>query len=245
MPTLALILLLLGLNLPSPARAGPSYVEVRDCRPPDEDGEFLQSCVKLTAGRRAGRVLGPGLVAPGGQAAAVLRHRRYGTASDRVTVRIYGPGGRALVTVPMGEGGDEFTLVWSPSGRFLAWVEVDGDGGKLRVVDRERGRLVLSARSPLEAWPIFSPSGDRVLLPAGRGSEDRVAELFVIDLLRRGGKRSVLQAGPDEELLQPRWLSPSTVQALRRKASSDRGGKIVQGSFLSPASRPRGGAHDD
>jgi len=229
--------LFLALGLPLAAHAAPAYVEVKDCRPPSEEGEFLQTCVKLNVGRRAGRVLGPGWVAPGGQAAAVLQHRQYGATSDRVALRVHGPTGRFEGTYSMGSGGEEHAVFWSAAGRFLAWVEVDGRGGLLRVVDRQRRRQVLSVVSPLEEWPIFAPSGSKLLLPVGRPGDDRTRELCIIDLLVKGSRQTVLQAMPDEELTQPRWIAPNTVQAVRRKVGGQKG-KTVQGSFRAPPPPP-------
>jgi hypothetical protein len=231
------------LSAPLPAHAAPTYVEVTGCRPAAEEGEFLQSCVKINVGKHAGRVLGPGWVAPGGQAAAVLQHRRYGASSDRVTLRLHGAVGRFEGSYAMGSGGEEYKVSWSPAGRFLAWVEVDGRGGQLRVVDRLRKRVVLTTLAPIEEWPVFAPSGSKLLLPAGPPGQERVRELAIIDLMIKGSRQVVLRTAFDEELVQPRWISPSAVQATRRKLGASQGGKPVQGGFkVTP--RPSAGASE-
>jgi hypothetical protein len=215
------------------ASAAPLYVESKGCRPADEEGEFLQSCVKVATGKKAGKVLGPGWAAPGGQAAAVLQHRRYGAASDRITLRLHGAMGRFEGSYQMGAGSEEFHVVWSPAGRFLAWVEVDGRGGQLRVVDRIRRRVILTTLTPLEEWPFFAPSGSKLLLPVGTKGEERVRELCILDLLVKGSRQTVLRAGADEELVQPRWTSPLAISAVRRKVGTAKG-KTVQGAFTPP-----------
>ncbi len=251
----ASVALVLALTAGAAARAGQPasrssvsarYVEVKACRPPEEEGEFLQSCVKIASGRRAGKLLGAGVVAPGGQAAAVLSHRRYGGAGDRVTVKVYGPDGRLEASYPMGAGGEEFALVWAPApARYLGWIEVDGRGGVLRVVDRRRQRVVLTAISPLEEWPVFAPRGARVLVPRasareatprapGEGAEEPVRELEVQDLAVKGSRRVVLRAGAGEELTAPRWGSPTQVTATLRKVGASKG-KPVQAQVPLPA----------
>jgi hypothetical protein len=215
------------------ASAAPLYVEVKGCRPAEEEGEFLQGCVKVATGKKAGKVLGPGWVAPGGQAAAVLQHRRYGASSDRITLRLHGAMARFEGSYQMGSGSEEFNVVWSPAGRFLAWVEVDGRGGLLRVVDRIRKRVVLSTLTPLEEWPFFSPSGHKLLLPVGTKGEERVRELCILDLLVKGSRQTALRASADEELVQPRWVSPLGISAVKRKVGAAKG-KTVQGAFTPP-----------
>jgi hypothetical protein len=240
------------LSLLSPSGAiagGPAvYAEVQSCRDAAEEGEFLQSCVKLLATRRAGKVLGPGLVAPGGRVAAVLHHKRYGSIADRVTVRIYGADGKLACSFPMGSGGDEFALAWAPgSSRYLAWVEVDGRGGTLKVADWRRRKIVLSAPSPLEEWPLFAPKGARVMIPrgaesaaAGAATSDpgsgRVQLVEVVDLLERA-RQTVLRAGKQEELVGLRWVGADAVGGTLRKLGADKG-KPVQGRMRLVASRP-------
>jgi hypothetical protein len=225
---------------PTTAR-GSSYVEVTGCRPAKEEGEFLQICVKVASGRKAGKLLGPGRVAPGGAAAAVIHHRRYGSPADRVSVLVYGPEGRAE-TYPMGEpGGDEFALQWAPgSSRYLGWVEVDGRGGLLKVVDRRRKRFLLSLLTPLEEWPVFAPRGARALLPVGAAGENpleaQVRELQIIDLPSRT-RQTVLRAAAGEELVAPRWISPTVVQATLRKIGVLKG-KLVSGKLKAPPPPP-------
>jgi hypothetical protein len=220
---------------PATARAS-SYVEVTGCRPAKEEGEFLQTCVKVAAGKKAGKVLGPGRVAPGGRAAAVIHHRRYGAASDRVSVMVYGPEGRAE-TYPIGEsGGEEFALHWAAgSSRYLGWVEVDGRGGVLKIVDRRRKRFLLSVLTPLEEWPIFAPGGPRALIPIGAAA-DEVRELQIVDLPSRS-RQTVLRAPAGEELVAPRWLSPTQVQATLRKVGALKG-KLVTGKVKPPPPPP-------
>lgn len=221
--------------LESAAARASSYVEVNGCRPPKEEGEFLQTCVKVASGRKAGKVLGPGKVAPGGAAAAVIHHRRYGTSSDRVSVMVYGPEGRAE-TYPMGDSGaDEYALHWAAgSSRYLAWVEVDGRGGVLKIVDRRRKRFLLSVLTPLEEWPIFAPKGPRALLPLGAAGDEpleaRVRELQIVDLPSRS-RQTVLKAASGEELVGPKWLSPTQIQATLRKLGAIKG-KLVTGKIV-------------
>ncbi len=216
------------------ARAS-SYVEVSGCRPAKEEGEFLQTCVKVASGRKAGKLLGPGRVAPGGSAAAVIHHRRYGASADRVSVLVYGPDGRAE-TYPMGEAGsEEYALQWAPgSSRYLAWVEVDGRGGLLKVIDRGRKRFVLSVLTPLEDWPIFAPKGPRALIPLGGSGDDplegKVRELQIVDLPSRS-RQTVLRAGAGEELTGPKWLGPTQIQATLRKVGAAKG-KLVTGKLV-------------
>ena len=226
---------------PTAARAS-SYVEVTGCRPPKEEGEFLQTCVKVASGKKAGKVLGPGRVAAGGVAAAVVHHRRYGTPGDRVSVMVYGPEGRAE-TYPMGESGcEEYGLHWAPgSSRYLAWVEVDGRGGLLKIVDRKRKRFLLSVLTPLEDWPIFAPSGPRALIPIGGSTDDplegKVRELQIVDLPSRS-RQTVLRAPAGEELVGPKWLSPTQIQATLRKLGAAKG-KLVTGKVKPPPPPPK------
>jgi hypothetical protein len=247
----------LCLLLPTGAAARiASYAEVQSCRDAAEEGEFLQSCVKLLVTRRAGTVLGPGLVAPGGRVAAVLHHKRYGSVADRVTVRIYGPDGKLAGSFPMGSAGDEYALAWAPgSSRYLAWVEVDGRGGTLKVADWRRRRIAISAASPLEEWPIFAPKGVRLMIPRGGdgvppGSEpvpdptaEQVQFVEVIDLLDRA-RQTVLRAGKGEELVGLRWISADTVGATLRKLGAAKG-KPVQGRLRVRASRPTSQPSDE
>jgi hypothetical protein len=237
------VALALGAGAPSRLRAAPvprgaPFAEVKGCRDAEQEGEFLQTCVKLLVGRRAGQVLGPGLVAPTGRMAAVVHHRRYGKLSDRVTVRIFGPDGKLATSFPMGAGGEEFLLSWAPGGRFLGWIEVDGRGGLLKVVDCRRRRVALSAPSPLEQWPVFPEKGTRplVMLPRRATTDapvsERVQSIEVVDLQDRS-RKVVLSAIKDEELVDPRWLAPELVGATLRKIGAAKG-KPVQGKM-----RPR------
>lgn len=228
------------LTTVAPARASGPYAEVKSCRPPEEESEFLQSCVRLTSGRHAGKTLGPGLIAPSGGAAAVLHHRRYGGSGDRITVKLYGADGKLQGSFPMGTGADEFPLFWSPPpSRYLAWIEVDGRGGTLRIVDVRRRRLVLSQLSPLEEWPVFSPKGSLVLIPlaAPGPTADAVREVAVVDLASRRTRQVVLRSGPEEELVQPKWLSERQIGATLRKRG-EQSGRPVQATIPSPARAP-------
>jgi hypothetical protein len=250
-PCLSTVLLaqvLVALVAPHTAAAPRSvpFAEVKGCRAAEQEGEFLQTCVKLLVGRRAGEVLGPGLVAPTGRLAAVVHHRHYGKLSDRVTVRIYGPNGKVASTFPMGAGGEEFLLAWAPgASRFLGWVEVDGRGGLLRIVDCRRQRIALSSPSPLEQWSVFPDKGSRPLAMIPRRAttdaptSERVQSIEVIDLQDRS-RKVVLSAGRDEELVEPRWLGPELVGATLRKIGAAKG-KPVQGKMRPrppPAEKP-------
>ena len=221
-----------SLVLPRAASAAALYLEVKDCRRPAEEGEFLQTCVKVVSGPKAGTILGPGSVAPSGQAAAVLHHRRYGSPSDRLVVKVYGTGGRLSGSYPMGSGGDEFPLQWTPPpSRYLGWVEVDGRGGLLRIVDCRRRRFALSAASPLEEWPIFAPHGARALIPKRApttdGSSDVVRAMEMVSLDGPPQRQTVIQTGPEEELVQIHWLSPTELGATRRKVGASKGQTVV------------------
>jgi hypothetical protein len=230
---LASILGVLAGGWSAPIRAA-SYVEVNGCRPPAEEGEFLQSCVKVASGRGEGTVLGPGLVAPGGSTAAILHHKKYGHPTDRVTVRLYGARGKLESSFPMGSGGEEFLMAWAPaSSRFLAWVEVDGRGGVVKVIDCRKRRIIFSALSPLEEWPLFAPRSARLLIPrGGKGQEPmalRVQSAEVVDLLTRE-RRVILRADSGEELVDLRWISTSTLGATLRRIGAGKG-KNVQAAF--------------
>jgi hypothetical protein len=198
--------------------------------------------VKVASGSQAGKILGPGSVAPSGQAAAVLHHRRYGSPSDRLVVKVYGSGGRLQGSYPMGSSGDEFALYWTPPpSRYLGWVEVDGRGGLLRVADCRRRRFALSAVSPLEEWPIFAPRGARAMIPRRDPDSDRssdtVRAVDVVSLDAPPLRQTVLSASPEEELVQLRWLSPTEIGATLRKVGGSEGQAVV-GKWR--ASKPAG-----
>jgi hypothetical protein len=227
---LIVVVLLLSTAVPGSLLAAP-FVEIKDCRPPEEDGEFLQSCVKMVEGKRSGQILGPGLVAPTGQYAAVVQHRRYGRPTDRVTLRIYGPTGRLQGTYPMSSG-DEYDLFYpASSDRYLAWVETDGRGGQLRLLDLRRQRIVLSAITPLDSWPIFSPRDLLLMIPRrGAGADltdDRVGQIEAVELPSRR-RMVVLSAQKDEELIDLHWLAPDAIGATLL-APGQKKGKVVRG----------------
>jgi hypothetical protein len=238
----ALLGLLLGLApAASAAPAAPSpYSLVKRCRPAGEEVEFLRTCVELVRRGQTTR-LGPGLVALGGKRAVVLHHRRYGADADRVTVRVYGPSGKIEATFPMGASGAEYALHLSPDpGRFLAWVEVDGRGGRLVVLDLARGRIAFRAPTPLDDWEVFSPKTATLLLPhRAQGSDplsESIVKLEVVGFAPRW-RKVALVAGKGEELTQPRWAGADLVVATLRKVGAS-SGKTVQARVAPPPPPP-------
>jgi hypothetical protein len=210
------LLCLLGSGL---AKGAP-FTEEKNCRPLEENGEFLQDCVKVHVGRKPDRILGPGRISSSGDFAAVLQHRRYGSKNDRVTLKIYDAAGKLWSTVLMSERGDEYTFHWAPRGcPFLAWVEVDGRGGTLRVLDVRRRRFSLSLLTPLDDWPFFPSEGCNIMIPRGEIMQEtlspRVTELEIMNLETKK-RKVVLRASSEEAFVDVQWSSSKTITATLR-----------------------------